>query len=240
MQISQTTIHAMQAHARAEYPREACGFVVGGEYLPQANTADDPSSDFAVAQTAYLGLAGRIEAVIHSHPAQAGEHVCPSSADMRAQMSMAVPWGIVPVVEGEPGEPFFWGDSLPIRPLVGRPFVHGVWDCYGLIRDYYRLEGVGTLPQIPRDDEWWAAGGDLYAEGLRSTPGLRLIERTDVRPGDMIFFKIRSTRTNHAGIYLGDGLILHHLHGRLSGREEVSRWMRFATHFARYEGEPNG
>ena len=236
MQISSATIRAMQEHARAEYPREACGFVADGEYLPQVNTADDPEKGFSVALAAYLGLAGRIEAVVHSHPARAGEHVCPSSADMRAQMSAAVPWGIVPVVEGEPGEPIWWGDSLPIRDLVGRPFVHGVWDCYGLIRDYYRLEGRGALPQIPRDNDWWDNGGDLYAEGLKSTPGVRVIPREEVAPGDMIFFKIRSTRTNHAGVYLGDGLILHHLHGKLSGREEVSRWMRFATHFARYDG----
>lgn len=240
MQINQATIRAMQDHARAEYPREACGLIVSGEYLPQVNTADAPERDFSISPSAYLALSGRIEAVVHSHPAQAGEHVCPSSADMRAQIDSVVPWGIVPVVAGEPGEPFFWGDSLPIRPLLKRPFIHGVTDCYGLIRDYYRLEGRGTLPQIPRDDEWWANGGDLYAEGLRSTPGLRLIERTAVRPGDMIFFEVRAKRTNHAGIYLGDGLILHHLYGKLSAREEVSRWMRFATHFARYEGEPNG
>jgi hypothetical protein len=32
----------------------------------------------------------------------------------------------------------------------------------------------------------------------------------------MILMQIRSPVTNHAGIYLGDGQMLHHLHGRLS------------------------
>lgn len=30
--------------------------------------------------------------------------------------------------------------SEGIKPLKGRPFVHGIWDCYAIVRDWYRLE----------------------------------------------------------------------------------------------------
>lgn len=240
--LDQSVLRACQAHARAEYPRECCGLVVAGQYLPQTNAAADPAKDFFIATAAWLAHAGRIEAVLHSHPVEPGEHVCPSARDMRGQIDSALPWGLVGVTADQVTDVILWGDMLPIRPLVGRPFVHGIWDCYALVRDYFRLEGRGTLPQIPRDYEWWteAGGQALYAEGLRTTPGVRVIRREEIRPGDVLLLRYKSRVTNHAAVYLGDGTILHHMDGELSRRDDASAWARFATHFVRYEGGANG
>lgn len=235
--LAPAVVRAIQAHARAEYPRECCGLVVAGEYLPQVNAAGDPARDFAIPTDVQLGFAGRIEAVIHSHPVEPGEHVCPSARDMRGQIDSALPWGLVGVTADQITDVILWGDMLPVRDLLRRPFVHGVYDCFSLVRDYFRLEGRGVLPQIPRDDGWWNDGSQtLYADGLRSVPGVQVLDRTDVRPGDVLLMRYKSRVTNHAAVYLGGGEILHHLHGELSRRDDASAWARFATHFVRYGG----
>jgi cell wall-associated NlpC family hydrolase len=64
-------------------------------------------------------------------------------------------WGIVPVKRHFAEVPFFWGDSLPIAPLEGRPWRMGVYDCYGLMRDWYRAKRNILLPNRPCKNERW-------------------------------------------------------------------------------------
>jgi cell wall-associated NlpC family hydrolase len=44
---------------------------------------------------------------------------------------------------------------------------------------------------------------------------------SEIAKGDLILMQIRSRNRvpNHAAIYLGDGMMLHHLHSRLSSRD---------------------
>jgi cell wall-associated NlpC family hydrolase len=107
-------------------------------------------------------------------------------------------------------------------PLVGRQFSHGVLDCYQLIVDWYQQERGITLKQFPRVDGWWDDGSsDLYTAGFESAGFVRISDGEQPQPGDGILMQIRSKNgvPNHAAIYLGDGLMLHHLHGRLSSRD---------------------
>jgi cell wall-associated NlpC family hydrolase len=41
--------------------------------------------------------------------------------------------------------------------------------------------------------------------------------------------RARNGVPNHAGIYLGDGLMLHHLYGRLSSRDLYGGWYLEST-----------
>jgi proteasome lid subunit RPN8/RPN11 len=223
----------MMDHAIERYPLESCGLVVAGEYVPCENVADDPSRDFVISTKQFLS-AGKIDAVVHSHP-NGPDH--PSRTDMQQQMEMMVPWGIV-VTDGKTANPpFWWGDSLPIQPLLERTFRHGVSDCYSLVRDWYRLERGIVLPDFARDWEWWNSGGDLYRDGLEKA-GFKIIPEgaTGCKEGDGFLAQIRSTVPNHAGLYVGKGLILHHLQNRLSLRQPVNNWMKYITHWVRYQG----
>jgi len=106
-------------------------------------------------------------------------------------------------------------------PLVGRPFHHGVLDCWTLCRDWYAREWGLALPDPVRHDNWWDDGcSDLYTENLAAA-GFVPIAVGDIQRGDLILMQIRSRNLvpNHAGIYLGDGLMLHHMYGRLSSRD---------------------
>lgn len=231
----------IQEEALRSYPDEAVWVVTESGCRQVPNTHPDPRNHFRIAsddlRDAYLeGLL----AVVHSHPDQPDR---PSEADMRGQLETAVPWGIIST-DGTNCLPIvWWGEGVPIPPLRGRGFRHGITDCYALIRDYYRLEKGILLPEFPRSWDWWHHGQDLYSEGFPKA-GFRRFD-PDVespREGDMWFSQIRSEVPNHGGIYLGDETILHHSTARravdptrLSRREPIHRWLPHITHWLRHE-----
>lgn len=228
------TLEAMRAHAVAEYPNESCGFVVDGAYLRRRNTAESPELDFRIAPQAYLAARrrGEIQAVIHSHP-EGPPH--PSESDMAAQIETALPWGIVFVNEGRAKEIFWWGGGAPQEPLIGRAFRHGITDCYALVRDYYASELDACLPELPRPAEWWNRGGNLLEEHFREFGFRRLGGPDELQPRDALLAQIGGGVVNHCGVYIGQGLILHHLANRLSRRDPLEPWKRYITHYLRYD-----
>ncbi|WEU67280.1 C40 family peptidase [Xanthomonas phage JGB6] len=117
-----------------------------------------------------------------------------------------------------------------VAPLVGREFHHGILDCYTLVRDYYQQEMNITLKDYERADGWWERGENLYMKNLEDCGFYQVSER-EIKVGDMILMQIRSNEPNHAGVYLGDGLFLHHLYGRLSSRDVYGGYWRDATRF---------
>lgn len=238
--FSHNVIAAIKAHALHEYPKECCGFVVDNHYLEFPNQAEKPEECFLIDAKYWLEASnlGDIQAVIHSHP---DGLQCPSATDMRQQVATDIPWGILATDGERVSEPFWFGDSAPKAPLVGRGFRHGVTDCYSLIRDYYLLEKKIGLMEFPRDWEWWLDGLDLYQDGFE-VAGFSRINSSEVREGDVFLAQIRSEVPNHGGIYLGNGIGLHHLTGsepvdmsRLSVREPINRWQKFITHWLRFE-----
>ena len=96
----------------------------------------------------------------------------------------------------------------------GRPFLHGLFDCYTLIRDYYKKEFNIFLPtNIQRNWEWWSQGENLYVENAKYHS---FEEVTDIKKHDVLIMKIGSPVPNHGAIYLGNNKILHHAAGRFS------------------------
>lgn len=200
-------------HAKEVYPREAVGFVAQDRYFPMQNVAEDKENNFVVHSTEYLRYSSRIQAIVHSHPE--GPNY-PNKVDMQSQIDTDVPWGILPIYKQEDSfvteKIIWWGDAVPIPPLVGRGFIHGVTDCYSLIRDYYRLTFDTTFPEFPRDWQWWADGDNLYEDNFRKV-GMVEVEMADAKEGDIFLACLRNKKPNHGGIYLGGPAseILHHL-----------------------------
>lgn len=245
MIISPHVADAIRQHAIREYPKESCGLIVAGVYTPCFNYAIDPLHGAVISRVDYIRAGDQLEAVVHSHP---NGPLFPSAEDMRSQIATAVPWIIVGTDGERCAEFTIWGDSLPIKPLIGRSFMHGVTDCFALVRDAFRLgrERLAAedmewpfeqmaFADVPRDDDWWDADQDLYYDALRPR-GFREINISEVRPGDGFLCKIRSEKLNHAGLYVGKNLILHHLPLKLSRREPFGLWGRAAEMWVRYEG----
>jgi cell wall-associated NlpC family hydrolase len=163
---------------------------------------------------------------------------------MQQQIAMAMPWAIC-AYDDNYTEVFWFGDEAPVPPLVGRGFRHGVTDCYSLIRDFYRTVHHIMLPEFPRNWEWWKdEATPLYLTGF-TVAGFHEVSVNDILPGD-VFIATVGGRTiksaNHAGVYLGNGLILHHTAGRtgfnpfkLSTVESGASWLDLITKVVRHE-----
>jgi murein DD-endopeptidase len=79
------------------------------------------------------------------------------------------------------GAPYHYGGSSP------RGF-----DCSGLV--YYAFREAGI--RVPR-----TTGAQLRHA--------KLVPLTEIIPGDLLFFRLRSSRVSHVGIYVGDGWFIH-------------------------------
>lgn len=234
MILSETVKAKFVEQAKAECPREACGLVIikNGKqvYCPAKNLAKG-SDNFILDPIDYekADTAGEIVAVIHSHPNMSAK---PSQADLVACEASGLPWFIcgIPSKQWEYIEP-----SGYIAPLVGRQWSHGVLDCYAIIRDWYAQEKNISLLDFERSDEWWKMGGNLYLDNFEKA-GFKRIALEDLSCGDVILMTVNSTVPNHGAIYLGDNMILHHVHGRLSTRDIFGGyWLKNAMVYLRYE-----
>ena len=203
-------------HAKADAPREACGLVavVKGRqrYFPCQNIAETPDEHFVLSGWHLVEDQGEVIAIVHSHPITNPE---PSIADRVACEKSGLPWFIVnPNTEA-------WGYCEPAGfklPYVGREFVHGVVDCYTLVRDWYAREYSIELRDYDRRDQWWDHGQNLYLDNF-SKEGFRKIPVEEIQRGDLILMNLVSPVPNHAAIYMGDMQVLHHVQGRLSSRD---------------------
>lgn len=251
-------LKSAREHARLVFPEESCGFIVDGLYIALTNIArpagEHVQNDrdcpcvlcaFVVEDREYLKYAGRIQAVVHSHP---NGPAFPSASDMIHQDASGLAWIILTLDESRFGPVTVWGGDCPIEPLIGREFIHGISDCYSLIKDVFDLgrEALAqqeidwplapiSLPVAPRNDGWWELGDDLYQDNF-GPAGFVEVSISDVKPGDVFLAKIRSQKLNHGGVLLNNNLILHHLPQRLSRREPAGIWARSAAKWIRYTG----
>jgi len=233
-------VHARRLAALSP-PEEMAGIIADGCFHPLANRAADRCGGFRLDQ-GQLDQFPQIDAIVHSHP---GGPAFPSLEDMRQQQATSLPWviAVLPTatVPEVPEDVFIWGEEPPGLDW-GAGYRHGVSDCYGLIRGWYAAHRGIILPEFPRHWEWWLDGHDLYAEGLEKAGFTRLPEMAAPAPGDVFLASIRAPVINHAGIWCGDGLIAHHLAGRLPFdpsrlpvQEPAERWRKFIQGWARRE-----
>jgi cell wall-associated NlpC family hydrolase len=216
---------AAKAHSMKEFPKESVGVVINNQYHPLENVHETPETDFRVDPKVYLDLENDgVQAIIHSH----NEFPHASKKDMEAQINTAVPWGIINMKNGNVMDVFFWGDGLPTQDLVGRPFYGGVYDCYSLVRDWYKENFNVPLPNIAREWDFWnnPNGAKHFEDNLTALfkrGEWKLITNVkEIQPGDALLFKLAGSKVwNHCAIYIGDSLIAQHMEKRLSRTEPI-------------------
>jgi proteasome lid subunit RPN8/RPN11 len=227
-------IEGMLAHAREDAQHEVCGLVVASgkkqRLIRARNVGEQPRFEFDLDPNAWLEVGDdeSVVAIYHSHPFTRCE---PSMADLRACELTQLPWFIV--TPG--GDHTYFEPSGYEAPYEGRPYVWGVMDCYALVQDWFSREHAIHLAQFERVREFWRHGIDLFGDNIEGQ-GFVDVRGQEPKRGDLFLIQFQSHVPNHIVIYLGDGKILHHAHGRLSVIEQwVGMWSQCATRHFRHK-----
>ena len=239
MKLNDKTLQDFEAHVLACYPEEACGLVVNDEFVPCKNVHETPLTDFRIDGPELVAARsrGELQAVLHSHPYSATQHhesppEWPSTADMQCWLGDDVPWGIV-ATEGQGLTRMVWLDEANPEPLVGREFIHGINDCYSVVRDWFRIERGITLKNFPRGFGWWNTDQNLYAKNF-AIAGFEEIPLEQIQIGDCLLMHIGSGVIRHAAVVTGHNEITHHMFHRLSGVDSLSKWNRCIAKAVRF------
>ena len=245
MKLTAKLKKAIQAHAAEVYPSECCGVIVNKEYIPCRNISDH-KDQFEIHHEDLVKVEdlGEIQAYVHSHPNASARA---SEIDLIQIELHQKPWVICayPDVEFQMYEPCGYK-----APLVGRNYIHGMQDCYSIVRDFYERELGIKLIDFEREDAWWESKDNksLYLDGFGEAG---FVEVSDMQYGDVLLCRVgRTEHVNHAVIWLGNqtelkseqtescvgsSIILHHPYGRKSVREVFgSQWQERVAKVVRY------
>lgn len=229
-----------EAAGDARLAKERCGLIVQNEkgnkpmIVECTNTAVDPTENFRIdpEDLAKLEEQYTIISVWHTHP---NGDASPSQADLVMLEAYGLPWHIVSWPQG--GHSYTEPTGYE-APYTGRVFVHGLLDCYTMIRDWYKRERGVTLKNFERNDKWWERGENLYVDNFASQGFYEIPQDSgDYQVGDVILMQVQADVPNHGAVYVGDGFILHHPYGRLSSRDVFGGyWFKHRAKHLRYGG----
>lgn len=244
MQLQQQTITDWKQYVISQYPKEACAYIINDNLYTVTNASTTPNTDFAITVIDQLAARkfGTIQALLHSHPytlEQSMHHqwnpAWPSGADMQAWIHDNIPWGIS-ATDGEGLSEMIWMDDTDIPDLDGREFISGVYDCYTIVRDYYRINKGILLKNFPRGMDWWYTDQNLYEDNFRKA-GFVEITESQAREGDVVLMAMFKNKISHAAVIVENDRIIHHLVKRLSGYDSLPKWRRQIMKYIRYVGE---
>lgn len=235
-----TPWEAAREHALRDYPRESCGLIVLRKgkmhYVPCRNEATTPSEHFLIGAEQWSSVEdqGDVLVVVHSHP---DTDAAPSQADLVNCEASGIPW-VIYAVQRDGDQPKVIEERTvhPAgyeAPLIGREFSYGTLDCYTLVRDWYLRERGIRLPNFESEDGWWNRGETLVMDYYQRAGFVQVYG--DPQPGDVVVMQIRAPTPNHTAVYLGEGVILHHMYNRLSTREMLGGyWLQNTIMILRY------
>lgn len=116
-----------------------------------------------------------------------------------------------------------------LSKYIGRKFVHGSTDCYGLIRDFYKEEFGIELTDYARCDNWWNEGKNLYMDNFKNEGFYLLDDMEEPQFGDIFLIALGCSVPSHGAIYVGENKILQHVQSRLSSIDKYMGVFRNCT-----------
>lgn len=257
MLIKPEIIKDIVAHGNKEFPKEACGLILespeGNQLIRQCqNQIQDPylsTNNFQMPPMEIINMerAGfKVLMIYHTHCLTPP---IPSIADRYGCKVSGYPWLIL-----NPTTEFYTitqpNELPPEFSILGREFVWGMWDCYGLVRDIYKQQLSIDLPDLDRGifGVWdYEPGWDKFEEnfkeaGFIKTPfsHSRGMASNNFKKYDVILLNVRneSGKANHCGILMDEEyqIFYHHLYNSLSSKSVYgSSWMLRTTAILRHK-----
>lgn len=236
MQLNDIQLDIVRNHTINEYPKEAVIAITKDNAIPLKNIHENPNDHFKVDRKTYPK---ETIALIHSHtydvktfyPGRFVDIRTPSKHDMQTQQALNIPFGIVGCSDNDVSD-VLWFPDLD-SPIGGQRYISGVHDCYSLICKYYYQNFNIKLDSHPRGYNWMDEEPDVYGLGYIQA-NCHAIDEDELLVGDIIIFNIRG-HTCHAGLYMGNNKIAHHLEHRLSITDEsFTKWRSKMALFLRH------
>ena len=112
------------------------------------------------------------------------------------------------------------------KSLVGRQWSYGKFDCYTIIRDYYKLIGI-IIPDFKRPKDLITTESIFMKEAPKNN--FKLVNFDDRKENDMLIMKLGTNNPMHGAIFLGNNRILHQKYESLSCAENYSVYYRRNT-----------
>ena len=107
------------------------------------------------------------------------------------------------------------------QSLLGRQWNYGVFDCFTLIRDYFKLQGI-KLPDFARPEDL-EISESIFLQQAEAI-GFKQVEWSKRKAGDVLIMRLQTRTPMHAAILLPDEEILHQRQNSLSAIEPLRRY----------------
>ena len=211
----------IKKHAFDEAPNECCGILLqneekkGLEIFKCKNSSANKAHHFLISPGDYLRASekGKILAFYHSHDSEESSF---SEHDKLQSEQHNVKFILYCTKKNSFHE---YKPEKYASPYVGRDFELGVNDCLTLAIDYYKKECGIKIKNYYRDRNWFIENPDSYQEhykeeGFTQVLGGPLTKKDlpEMKKHDGVMMKyLGKDFPTHGAVYLGDGLILHHL-----------------------------
>lgn len=214
-------------HALSKPKEEVCGFIcfnkisLEKEIFCCNNSNGSRNNAFTINPLDYVraSRSGEILAVYHSH---VNDNLNFSLSDKINSNSHEVPFILYNVRQNIFNE-YFPNDYE--FSYIGREFEYGKFDCFSLVKDYYKKElGINIIDNYTnRNDNWYEKKSNSFLEGWKNdNSDFNIVEKP--KKHDVLFLKYFKTAVfpHHMGIYLGEDMFLHHPRNKYSLIEKYS------------------
>ena len=202
----------LRAYAQSTPEEEVCGIIAGGQFFPCTNIHPFPLKNFGISAKDYARLEEiGIEAVFHSHTGFNNQF---SRHDIVSCKAINLPWVMYCVGTNS------WHEMDPTGGAfyLERPWIYGVYDCYGLVRDYFNKEFGILLDDYERGEEfeWKSSEWRMFEKNFKGQ-GFVEVDKLQKR-GDIVLMQLQADFPNHVGVLHSPdrNIFYQHLLGRLS------------------------
>ena len=107
------------------------------------------------------------------------------------------------------------------RSLVGRQWEYGKADCFTLVRDWFKLQGI-ELPDYERPKSTETCESIFLKE--MPLQGFEAVTLQTRQPGDVLIMRMATRTPMHAAVLLPDERILHQQRNSLSAVVPLNRY----------------
>jgi proteasome lid subunit RPN8/RPN11 len=232
--LDSDSLRRFTEYCRSDRTAEMCGLFVIREgiidFVPCKNSAYDPRNSFLIHPVDFVACmdTGDVIGVGHSHVTAPAR---PSPEDIINSENCKLPFVIY---QPETDMVDSYAPTGQPMKLIGRQWHLGVSDCYSLVRDYYKTQGVELNDYVRNDRECLFKDTrflDLFEEN-----GFVDVTGEPPKIHDLALIQVLADIPNHSAVFVSENIILHHLQGRLSCRDPYGGyWKRHTNKLLRHK-----